>query len=95
MTVDCLRAGNDKVAAIVNRLCKFLVIALSRTQDTFLVLVVLDAPKALKSPRQRLPQVLQEQFCSLDKRECILIVRAVSREVGDGGHHGCEWEIPG
>jgi hypothetical protein len=43
MTVECLRTSNDTIAAIVNRLCKFLVIALSRTQDTlvYMVLVVL------------------------------------------------------
>jgi hypothetical protein len=43
MTVECLRTGNDKIAAIVNRLCTFLEIALSKTQGTLIniVLVVL------------------------------------------------------
>jgi len=34
MTVECLRMGNDKIAAIVNQLCEFLVIAPTRTKET-------------------------------------------------------------
>ena len=43
MTVELMLADNDKVAAIVIQLCKFLAIGLSRTQETliYIVLVVL------------------------------------------------------
>jgi hypothetical protein len=43
LTVKCLQTDNDKIAAIINRLCKSLVNVLSRTQGTlvYIVLVVL------------------------------------------------------
>jgi len=35
--MQCLRTGNDKIAAIVNQLCKSLVIALTKTRETLYI----------------------------------------------------------